>query len=155
MLEFNLFEEMKETKDSMQFDSEKTIATLKTDNCYLTLEVRGEVYVCFSEKNMDDNSETCRRPSEFPQALKDLIAGKSPVLSAEGKVEPEGTPWECDYRVYVGNNNWFELFVWTDDTCSEFVTSDVCDAEGLTPEQILDMMLEFEKEVLKDKEVAE
>ena len=153
MVEFNLFEDMEKIKDSMQFDSETTIATLKTDNHYLTLEVRGDVAVEFSEVPGDVYREVYHEPSEFPQALKDLIAGKTPVLY-DGVKGAEGAGWYEDDRLYVGLNNWFELFVWEDDRCDKFVTSDVCDAEGLSPEQILGLMLEFEQEVLKNKEVA-
>lgn len=96
--------DMSEIKDSMQIDSETTIATLKMTKNNVTLEasleVRGEVKVWWNPNGGDpQNGDYYKYPSEFPQELKDRIANS------------EYSEWTTDSRVYVSENNWFELFI--------------------------------------------
>lgn len=123
-------EDLTGIKDSMQIDSGTVIATLKTGNSYLSLEVRGEVKVWFNpdKEGKPEDGEYYRYPSEFPQELKDLIA--------------ENRDWDLDSRVYVSENNWFELFKSKDEK-DPVPESATVDAEGSTPAEILMMLLEY------------
>lgn len=123
--------DLREIKDSMQLDSEQTIATLKSGERWASLEVRGDVKV-FWNPNINSGTGTPHDgnfyayPSEFPQELKDLI-----------KEDPY---WTTDERVYVSENNWFELFIYENknDVCP---AADVVDVEGCSGAQIFEMML--------------
>ena len=94
--------DMSKIVDSMQLDSEQTIATMTIDGIEASLEVRGEVKVWWNEKGNPMEGECYRYPSEFPDKLKRLIA--------DGYTSDEGL-WTLDPRVYVSETNWFELFV--------------------------------------------
>lgn len=84
--------ELSQYTDSMLFDSGEQIAAMECEdgNTHINiwLEVRGEVRVDF-------DGVTYRRPSEFPDVLKELI-----------KTNPGY--WDCEDYVYVDMNNWFE-----------------------------------------------
>ncbi len=145
VMKFTLYEDLKGIRDSMQMDSETTVATLKTKNHFISLEVRGEVGVDFRERP-EDESETYRTPSEFPQALKDLISGKTVIYREDGNVEGIEHDWTLDDRIYVGFNNWFEVFVGqSENTLYSSGQSKVVDAEGLSGNEILGMLLEIDK----------
>lgn len=111
---YSQYEDMKPIKDSMQFDSDTEICSyVSPDGKFtVTIEVRGEVRLTY-------NDETYTKPSEFPQEVKEIIKN--------------GDLWNND-EVYIGNNNWFELFIW--DCDGDYIDSDVVDIEGKTPEDI-------------------
>ena len=97
---FNLYEDLENVADSMLIESNTEIANLETDDYFVSLEVRGEVNVDFT---VDGITETFRNPSEFPDELKKLIAGKStPIYCGE---EDYDARWYNDDRVYVDANN--------------------------------------------------
>lgn len=113
--------DLTDKKDSLQLDSGTVIATLCQDGYLVSLEVRGEVRVTF-------DGVTYRVPSEFPQKLKDIISS--------GKV------WK-DERVYIGNNNWFEVFVESRDGSDVLDwTSDTVDVEGYSVSKVLELLIE-------------
>lgn len=105
--EFNAYEDMTNIVDSMQISSGTVIADLKgTDangkaiDAYII--VHGEVSVTFEGEDYDD-------PADFPVELKKIIT--------------QDRLW-ADERVYVSNNNWFELVV------NEGYDAQVIDCEG-------------------------
>lgn len=105
--EFNAYEDMTNIVDSMQISSGTVIADLKgTDangkaiDAYII--VHGEVSVTFEGEDYDD-------PADFPVELKEIIK--------------QDRLW-ADERVYVSNNNWFELVV------NEGYDAQVIDCEG-------------------------
>lgn len=122
--------------DSMQLDSNQEVAFMKHNLVTVVVAVRGEVGVWW---NPDSNGEPCAgvyytRPSEFPQDLKDLIAA--------GRNE-NGAPWDCDPRVYVDANNWFEAFVEVAGGYvpeADYATGNVVDVEGLTPVEVFSLL---------------
>lgn len=115
--------DMRTVKDSMQLDSDQVIATLKRGDFAVSLEVKGEVRVTF-------DGELYTKPSEFPQDLKDLIASDD--------------FWDCNERVDVGNNNWFEA-VYRSESYEE---SDVVDLEGDTVSQLFSDAMVYMEDVL-------
>lgn len=138
--------DMTKIKDSMQIDSGTTIATLKTKNHFISLEVRGEVKVFF---NPDKNGEPTdgdyyTSPSEFPQELKDLIAENTEIYRKDEDTKGIEHTWSLDDRVYISENNWFEIFR-EEDEDDPVPNADIVDAEGLTPEEILNLMLEWDR----------
>ena len=134
--------DMTKIVDSMQIDSETTIATLKTSKHFLSLEVRGDVKIFFNpDKNGEPEAGDCYRyPSEFPQGLKDLISGKETIFRKDGDTKGIEHAWALDDRVYMDMNNWFELFIGEDENDSTPFSTTV-DIEGYTPEQIFKLML--------------
>ncbi len=90
--------DMTSIRDSMLLDLGTVIATLQKGDVKISLEVAGDVCVRFDD-------EWFLRPTEFPQELKDMIA------TGPTENNNEAFWWECDDRVYVGNNNWFEAFI--------------------------------------------
>lgn len=140
-VEFHVKIDLREIKDSMQLDSEQTIATLKMENKTASLEVRGDVKVFWNpDKDEDPGDGECyTQPSEFSQELKDIIAGKKTIYRKDGDTEGIENMWTLDDRVYVSENNWFELFV-TNDENDTFPISDVVDVEGYNATQIFELM---------------
>lgn len=139
--------DMTQIKDSMQIDSGTTIATLKTKNHFISLEVRGEVKVWFNpDKNGEPtNGDYYIYPSEFPQELKDLIAKKTEIYRKDGDNKGIEHTWSLDDRVYMSENNWFEIFKGEDENDTA-LSADTIDIEGYTPEEILGVMLEYDRE---------
>lgn len=133
--EFTQYEEMENVKDSLEFESETQICTLGNSDYLVSLEVHGEVRVTF-------NDEVFRTPSDFPDELKALIR--------------ENEDWQFADNVYVGNNNWFELFLFKEKGGElEYITSEVVDAEGLSSEKLCDMLYKFYiEEATKNENVA-
>jgi hypothetical protein len=127
----------------MQLDSEQNIATLKADDYLVTIEVRGDVKVWFNPDTSGDPGDgtyySC--PSEFPQELKDIIAGDAKIYRKDGDISGIDYIWTLDDRVYVSENNWFELFIY-DKEDDPMPVSDVVDVEGMTPSQVFDTMYE-------------
>lgn len=140
-LAFNLNEDLTNVSDSMQFDSEQTLATLEADNYLVTLEVRGDVKVWWNpDKNGNpDDGTYYNNPSEFPQELKDIIAGNKKIYRKDGDNVGMEYLWTLDDRVYVSENNWFELFIFNGKEDS-VPTSSLIDPEGCTPSQVFGIM---------------
>ncbi len=128
-IEFYQYIEMDKIKDSMQLDSEQTIAWLRAGEKIISLEVRGEVKVWWNPNATKDsspiNGEYFKYPSEFPEELKELIKNEQ--------------YWDTDERVCVSQNNWFELFICKNknDLVPDSV---VVDVEGLSSIEIYEMM---------------
>ena len=123
---------LRNVKDSMEIDSESLIASYKTEKGCVTLEVRGEVNVTYKDEHY-------HRPSEFPDELKKLIR--------RGYVDEDNNvvSWTLCPDVYVGFNNWFELFYQTNKyTCPESV---VVDAEGLNPGEVYRLIKDYAVEM--------
>lgn len=122
--------ELSQYTDSMLFDSGEQIAAMEYEygNTHINiyLEVRGEVRVDF-------DGVTYRRPSEFPDVLKELI-----------KTNPGC--WDCEDYVYVDMNNWFEyIYVVDNEHWNEYMDGVLCewDISKGTPEHIKKEMLEI------------
>lgn len=155
-LVFHNFIDLTNIHDSMQLDSGTVIATLRTKDGFASLEVRGYVKVFWNPNPKPDEGPSdgsCYiQPSEFPQDLKDLIAGKTAItMNAKcdesfGKIKGN---WAMDDRVYIAENNWFELFIGEDenDNCP---ISDCVDAEEMGAKQIFELMYDFIKEQRSD-----
>lgn len=139
--------DMTKIKDSMQIDSGTTIAILKTKNHFISLEVRGEVKVFFNPDKSGEptDGDYYTSPSEFPQELKDLIAENTEIYRKDGDTKGIEHTWSLDDRVYISENNWFEIFKGKNAT-DPVPNADVVDAEGLTPGEILSLMLEWDRE---------
>jgi len=125
--------DMTKINDSMEIDSDTVLAVAKGPK-YISLEVRGEVKVWWNENGEPTDGEYFIYPSEFPKALKELIA--------KG-LTPDGDIWTLDQRLYIDENNWFEVFIGEDENDS-VPRAEVVDAEHMTWEEIFEMMIEFE-----------
>lgn len=140
---FNDEVNLAEVKDSMQFDSYTVIAELEYKGYYACIEVRGEVRVQFNPRVKDGedvgDGECYNRPSEFPQELKDIIAGKTEICRTDGDTTGMEHNWELDDRVYVSENNWFELFFGK--SKDNITDSIVVDVEGETEQGVLDLLM--------------
>lgn len=125
---FEIFEDMINIKDSMQFDSGTTICRLQKGKDIIEIEVRGHVTVDWCSEGDFTNypSDRYKYPSDFPKELKELIKNDN--------------NWMNDPRVSVIENNWFEIFLNGDEAY------DVVDVEGNTPEQLLSLCLEMLEE---------
>ena len=122
----------------MQLDSEQTICSLEDGDYEVTVEVRGEVNVTYKGENY-------RRPSEFPDELKERIANNPNVWDITA---PSGEGVDDGSNLYVGSNNWFELFIWDKDhNCLSY---DCVDVEGYTYYQLKALCVEALKDYLKD-----
>lgn len=117
--------DMEKIKDSMQLDSNQTIAHLKVDDWDITLEVKGDVRVQWNPDPKGDpgDGKVYRHASDFPDELKKLF---------EQGYYPDGVP-----NLYVDDNNWFEVFV---EKNGRFVDSDVVDAEESSPADLFSML---------------
>lgn len=131
MAEIQIYEDLSDISDSMLMDSDTLIAKYLDEekDIYLTLEVRGEV-------NVDYMGQTYRNPSEFPEALVQMIQDDPMNLWYNEAVE-------------VDANNWFEAFVWNDKECTKFVTSEVVDVENLSKEELKTFMEEYAQDIEK------
>ena len=70
MVEFKVYENCENIVDSMQIESDTTIASLKIDEQReVTIETRGSINVTF-------DGQEYRSVSEFPKELKDIIANE-------------------------------------------------------------------------------
>ena len=134
--------DMTQITDSMQLDSDTQIASMEFHGITAYLDVKGEVKVWWnSNAETDDLDEMFKcgdyykYPSEFPQELKDLIK--------------EDRGWDCDPRVYVSENNWFDLAIFYDD---EYIGSDVVDVEGFTYADLFNFLHESISAELQRKE---
>ena len=115
-LRFYLDEDLTNVTDSMEFDSGTEIATLSFGDSEASIMVCGEVRVTFKD-------ELYRKPSEFPEELKEIIRAGH-VFDHE--------------NVYVGNNNWFAI-QFRDGTEWD-PNDDVVDVEGLSKQEVFSLM---------------
>ncbi len=112
--------------DSMEFDSEQSVAELTINDIVVELRVVGDVRVVF-------NDDSWRTPSQFPDELKEIIR--------------KGT-LGTDERVYVDMNNWFEMFIYKNDEWTGW--SDVVDGGWKSGGEIFDTLLEYGKTYLEE-----
>ena len=96
---FECDEDLSKYTESMLFPSDRTVAeatfTDKDGNrIEFWLGTRGDVDVDFFENGMDEDPTNYEDPDDFPEELIDIIKA--------------GNLW-ADERVYVTNNNWFEV----------------------------------------------
>ena len=119
--EFEGYIDLSNIVDSLQLDSDQVICKyVSADKKFqVTIEVRGEVNIDFSPTGDFDECDRYKYPSEFPKALKEIIA--------------RGEVYNSPY-VYISNNNWFELFYWDEE--GQFLDSDVVDVEKSTFEDL-------------------
>ena len=115
-LRFYLDEDLTNVTDSMEFDSGTEIATLSFGDSEASIMVCGEVRVTIKD-------ELYRKPSEFPEELKEIIRAGH-VFDHED--------------VYVGNNNWFAI-QFRDGTEWD-PNDDVVDVEGLSKQEVFSLM---------------
>ena len=130
--------DMTQITDSMQLDSDTQIAGMEFKGITASLEVRGYVGVYWNPDATSeylDSGDHYTQPSDFPQELKDLIK--------------EGGYWDCDPRVYVTENNWFELFLADEDG---YIGSDVVDVEEYTYVDLFNFLHESIDAELQRKE---
>ena len=80
-----------EINDSMELDSGQVVATLETNDLLIEIRVEGYVRVVF-------NNEVYKASSQFPKELLELFHN--------GKAYN-------DERVYIDDNNWFEVAIFT------------------------------------------
>ena len=115
-LRFYLHEDLTNVTDSMELDSGTEIATLSFGDSEAAILVCGEVRVTYKD-------ELYRKPSEFPEELKEIIRAGH-VFDHED--------------VYIGNNNWFAI-QFRDGT--EWDSNDVVvDVEGLSKQEVFSLM---------------
>lgn len=96
-LEFNIYQDLEKVNaSSLLIESGTEIASLQVDNIYLSLMCYGEINVCYGD-------EVYKRPSEYPQIIKDFLLGK---------IEEK----DLKKNFWVADNNWYqaEIFVVTD-----------------------------------------
>ena len=125
---YKQYEDLSDVGDSMLFNHGTLLAELITpDGHKAELEVRGDVRVTTHDEN-GEIIATYRSFSEMPEELKEKIRDGS---------------YLDDESIYVGDNNWFELFYRGE-------LAECVDVEHKTPEQIYELMAEwvndFEKE---------
>lgn len=119
-LEFNLNPAIPvmEIKDSMQLDSNQTIAHMKVDDIDLTLEVRGDVRVQWNPEPSGpyEKGQVYKHASDFPEELLKVFAEHKDVSIMR--------------NINVVDNNWFEIFV---EKHGETIDSIVADIPSLRP----------------------
>lgn len=115
--------------DSMQFDSNLTLATLLIDDgnkWKITIETQGHVRVFYTPDKKGDprgrKGQSYRCASDFPPELMDLFK--------KGKAGDAK-------NVHVDENNWFEVFVEHD---GKFENSYTLETENYEPQSLLDAM---------------
>ncbi len=144
---------MQEINDSMQIDSGEIIATLKVGTVKASLEVRGEVKVWWNEHGEPSNGDWFIYPTEFPPKLKDIISGKAEIYRKDGDTEGIEHMWTLDDRLYISENNWFEVFVWDENENPSAPYFDVEDAEHHSANQLFDMLSEAISHYYPDAEM--
>ncbi len=126
---FTLYEDMTDIVDSVQLESDDTngidVCSYQKDSFLVTIEVRGAVKIWWNTTtNNLNNGEGMYYThwSEFPEELKNLIRNTGTA----------DRHWTCDPRVYVSENNWFEIFLWEKDGKGglNLISSDCIDIEG-------------------------
>lgn len=141
-MRFESFYDLTKITDSMQIDSDELLAEMEKNGFTATLEVRGDVKVWWNERAGDPMEGECYTyPSEFPEKLKQLIAG--------GYTADEGH-WTLDPRLYISENNWFELFV-SEPGYETIPDAEVVDVEGLNDKEVFDLLYEAIEERIASK----
>ena len=121
MSTFRLYENMKNIKDSLQFDSGTLIAEYIDNDLSARIEVVGDVRIIF-------DNEVFKYPSRFSDELKQIVA--------------EGNVYD-DERIEVCENNWFELIVIDNTNNTEIDIGDdpIIAVEGLTAYELKDLLI--------------
>lgn len=127
MIKFIQDIDLTDINDSLELESGQIIATLEKDGIIASLEVHGHVTIDFNER-------TYNYYSEFPDTLKSLI---------------HSGDYLNDPRVYVSENNWFEVFIYHGED-DPGPLCDVVDVENLTPAELFDTLLDWVNEEIKD-----
>jgi len=116
----------------MELDSGESLVTLEIKDFNLLVELRvcGEVRVVF-------NGEVFKSPMDFPDELKALFHN--------------GT-YGDDERVFVDDNNWFELFIYDKgkDAWNWTGLSEVVDADWRSVGDIYDLMFNYAKDYMEE-----
>lgn len=134
MVEILYCENLKDFQnDSMCHNSGIEIAGAKGDSVYMTLEVCGEVSV-------DYEGATYHSFSAMPKELQSIFLNNQQVES------------EMAGEIYIGNNNWYELFYWEDGLERDFISSDVIDEIPETEEELKVFFEEYEMEYMNYQE---
>ena len=145
---FALFQDLTDIKDSVQIESDDTnggdICSYEEGKYVVTIEARGAVKIWWNTTTNDLNNgdgEYYIYWSEFPEELKNLIRNTG---TADRR-------WTLDPRVYVSENNWFEIFLWKRDGEGnlEFIVSNCIDVEESTPSQLAEECISYLKECLE------
>ena len=115
----------------MELDSAQEIARLEKCKYVVTLEVRGDVRVCYK-----DSIYKCA--SNMPEELIQMFHD-----------------WQPEYEeiVDVGMNNWFEVFLWEKDKDGKLYwlgISDVCDVENEDAEDLRSSLEDYLDEALQN-----
>lgn len=120
-IEFVVFEDLKDCKDSMLFSSDDGhVAHIEQGNKRVSLDVRGEVRVVYKEQVYKDITQ-------FPQELVDIIKS--------------GKLWNNE-DVFVDMNNWFEFMLIKDNQTYDGI---VCEKNlnEMTNGELMDYMVEI------------
>lgn len=129
-----------EIRDSMQLDSNQTIAELKAGVWSITLEVRGQVRVVWAPdiENNPEKTEVYTQPSDFPDELMAVFAEERNTAD--------------DPSIFVDDNNWFEVFI---EKNGKFLNSYVSDPENLHPDTLFGILWDAYEEAKKEFEECE
>lgn len=121
MSTFRLYENTKNIKDSLQFDSGTLIAEYIDNDLSARIEVVGDVRIIFE-------GDVFKYPSNFSDELKQIVA--------------EGNVYD-DERIEVCENNWFELIVIDNTNNTEIDMGDdpIIAVEGLTAYELKDLLI--------------
>ena len=135
----NFYIGLEDVSDSLLLSSSRVVADYvdKTNNVYLSLEVRGEVHVTYKERDYYD-------VRDFPEELKSIIK--------DGYDEDGMHHSYSDHPdISVLENNWFELFE-IDAHDNYLGRALVVDAENYTQEDIESLFKETAEEILEERE---
>lgn len=121
MSTFRLYENTKNIKDSLQFDSGTLIAEYIDNDLSARIEVVGDVRIIFK-------GDVFKYPSNFSDELKQIVA--------------EGNVYD-DERIEVCENNWFEVIVIDNTNNTEIDMGDdpIIAVEGLTAYELKDLLI--------------
>ncbi len=121
----NPYINMETVTDSIELDSNETIASLEDNEIKATIEVVGDISVTW-QPDITKDGKTYYSFREFPQEMKTLIRN-NPY-------------WYEDKRIYVNLNNWFELFV--EDKTNNVYDSYIVDIEKYNKTQLYELLKE-------------
>ncbi len=141
---FRFYRDISDIPDSILLSSGQVIAEYDNEDndLHMSLEVCGEVRVSYK-------GEIYRGVDEFPKELIERIKNDPNYWDIYAHSGEENDNEFGD--IYVGNNNWFELFV--SDSNGVF-DSFLVDCENYTEKDIKEMFLEAEKEIQKGREAG-
>ena len=121
----------------MQLDSGICLASLEVNGVLATIETRGEVRVLWNPDpngNAEDG-EVYRQPSDFPEELAKVFEERRNTAEMR--------------NIYIDNNNWFEVFVFTKkkkvrssrgNAWDWTGYAEVTDPENFSPETLFDIL---------------